>query len=168
MYWEPIWYTAPVLLKADSILCTDNKKFLVDLAGSRRLAAQSYLEREGTRNTIYLILFYNICEKYITHVATSKSLNIAQTMEALQSAQTFLCLSHAYTEILPICDDSAVYKDTDSQETSAGHSKEVPLAGKEISMQGLQPTKAFISTRCAPACQQFALLSFCSTTERSF
>lgn len=89
-------------------------------------------------------------------------------MEALQSAQTFFCLSHAYTEIFPVCDDSAVYKDTDSQETSAEHSKEVPLAGKEISMQGVRPTKAFISTRCAPACQQFASLSFGSTMGKSF
>lgn len=89
-------------------------------------------------------------------------------MEALQSAQTFLCLSHAYREIFPICDDSAVYKETDSQDTSAEHSKEVPLAGKETSMQGVQPTEAFISTTCAAACQQFASLSFGSTMGKSF
>lgn len=77
MYQKPMWYTNPILLKADSSLCTDNKKFLVDLAGSRRLASQSYLERDETRNTTYLILCSNICEKYIIPVAKAKSPNIA-------------------------------------------------------------------------------------------
>lgn len=76
MYQEPIWYTIPILLEADSILWRDNKKFLVDLAGSQRLASQSYLGKEGTHNTTYLILCYNACEKYITPMATSESLNI--------------------------------------------------------------------------------------------
>lgn len=127
-------YATPILLEVNSVLWTDNKKFLVDLARSQRLASQSYLEREGT----------------------------------LQSENTFLYLSHAYTEIFPICDDSAVYKDIDSQKTSAENSKEVPLAGKEISMQCVEPTKALTSTRCAPACQQFTALSFWSTVGKSF
>lgn len=164
MYQEPIWYTTPILLEADSILCTDNKKFLVDLEGSQRLASQSYLEREGTHNTTYLILCYNVHEKYITLSVTLKSLNIALWPWKLCSQKlTFLCLSHAYSEIFPIYDNSAVYKDTDSQETSAEHSKEVSLGGKKISMQCVQPMKALISIRCTPACQQFAafFLQYC-------
>lgn len=78
------------------------------------------------------------------------------TMGALQSERLFL--SHAYTEIFPICDNSAVYKDTDSQETSAEYSKEVPIGGKEISRKRVQTTKAFTSRRCAPACHKFAAL----------
>lgn len=81
------------------------------------------------------------------------------TVEALQSAQTFLHISRVYTEIFQICDDSAVYRNTDSQETPVEHSKEVPLASKKTNMQGVQHTKAFTSTRCAPACQQRASLS---------
>lgn len=48
-------------------------------------------------------------------------------MAALQAAHTFLHLSLAHTEILPICDDSAVHRNTISRRLLASmeHSKEV-------------------------------------------
>lgn len=83
-------------------------------------------------------------------------------MAALQSAHTFLHLSLAYTEILPICDDSAVHRNTISRRLSASmeHSKEVSLSRQTTSMQCVQHTKAFTSTGYTPACQQLPSLSF--------
>lgn len=82
------------------------------------------------------------------------------TIEALQSAQTFFHVSPAYREIFPICDDSAVYRNTDSWETAVEHSQEGSLTSKGASRQGLQNTKAFASSRRAPARQRLASLSF--------
>jgi len=125
------------------------------------LASQGYLEKRGNSNTACFILCSDVYETYIRPVSKSKITQCSMlTIETLQTAQTSLHLSLVYTEIFPICDDSAVYRNTDSQETAVEHSKEAPLASKETGMQGVQHTKAFTSPGCAPACPQLASLSF--------
>lgn len=98
------------------------------------------------------------CTVSLTTVTTTPRSTL--TVEALQSAQTFLHLSPAYTEIFPICDDSAVYRNTDSWETAVEHSQEGSLASKWSSRRGVQNTIAFGSTRRTPERQRLASLSF--------